>query len=111
VATTAIVLPLVTAARSVALSHPQPAARKARLPDAALSSELRPPCQVSTVDLWFAETPTNSNKPKSCAAAVPSGSDVCPGRCTDANPGASGAVKSFTAAPSWLTNPPADGHA
>jgi WhiB family redox-sensing transcriptional regulator len=71
VATTAIVLPLVTAARSVALSHPQPAARKARLPDAALSSELRPPCQVSTVDLWFAETPHELEQAKKLCGGCP----------------------------------------
>jgi WhiB family redox-sensing transcriptional regulator len=71
VATTAIVVPLVTTARSIAPSHPEPTARKARLSDVALTTELRPPCQISTVDLWFAETPHELEQAKQLCGGCP----------------------------------------
>jgi WhiB family redox-sensing transcriptional regulator len=70
VATTTIVSPLVTTARSIVISHPQPAARKARLSD-ALSTELRLPCQVSTVDLWFSETTREVQQAKQLCGGCP----------------------------------------
>jgi WhiB family redox-sensing transcriptional regulator len=71
VATTTIISPLDTTARSIALSHPQPAGRKARPSDATLNTELRPPCQVSTVDLWFSETPHEVQQAKQLCGGCP----------------------------------------
>jgi WhiB family redox-sensing transcriptional regulator len=71
VATTAITVPLTTTARPIALSHPTPATRKARLSDAALSTELWLPCQLSTPDLWFAETPHELDQAKQLCAGCP----------------------------------------
>jgi WhiB family redox-sensing transcriptional regulator len=71
VATTAIAVPLVTTARSIALPHPTPATHKARLSNAALSTELRLPCQASTPDLWFAETPHELDQAKQLCAGCP----------------------------------------
>jgi WhiB family redox-sensing transcriptional regulator len=70
-ATTAIAVPLTTTARPIALSHPRPATRKARLSDAALSTELRLPCQLSTPDLWFAETPHELDQAKQLCGGCP----------------------------------------
>jgi WhiB family redox-sensing transcriptional regulator len=70
-ATTAITVPLATTARPIAPSHPTPATRKAHLSNAALSTEPRLPCQASSLDLWFAETPHELDQAKQLCAGCP----------------------------------------
>ena len=70
-ATTAKTLPLIATVSSIALSRADPAPDQAHLFNLVPGSGLRLPCQVTKVDLWFAEAPTALERAKHLCGSCP----------------------------------------
>ena len=70
-AATAKTLPLIATVSSLALSRADPAPDEARLVNLVPGSGLRLPCQVTKVDLWFAEARAALERAKHLCGSCP----------------------------------------